>query len=234
MSRTLHFDKLAIGGVPRVVGAISQARTLSSAEACQALELDIAEFRLDMTGFVDGWKERAREFRAAGKPVLLTLRYAAERGQWTESETARQKAYEDALGHVSAVDVEVRSEILHDVVRAAHASGKPVIASFHDFDGLPSPAVLHDVIGDGIKAGADIVKLAVRTDQPEALLALEGLLASAPRDALLCVVGMGLLGPESRVRLARSGSCLTYGYADETNAPGQLSSAELLRRLHTS
>ena len=42
---------------------------------------------------------------------------------------------------------------------------------------------------------------------------------------------MGPLGPASRLSLARAGSCLTYGFVDESNAPGQVSSAELMQKL---
>ena len=68
------------------------------------------------------------------------------------------------------------------------------------------------------------MKLAVRTDMPADVEVLETLLRERG-ERLLSLLGMGAQGPESRVKLAQAGSCLTYGYADETNAPGQLSSS---------
>ena len=38
-------------------------------------------------------------------------------------------------------------------------------------------------------------------------------------------------GAAARVRLARAGSCLTYGYVDRPAAPGQPSCRELARKL---
>lgn len=233
MSRIVQFDKLAVGAgqPPRVVGAISAVATYTSPAACAALPLDVAEFRLDTTGFVTGWRDCAAALRAVGKPVLLTLRHRSERGAWNDSETARLAAYERSLPDVSVVDTEIRGEIVRSLVRIAHAAGKPVIGSFHDFEGLPPLDTLRSIMAQGFEFGVDIVKLAVRTDTPEALDMLEALLAEAASPGPLCIVGMGPHGPESRVRLALAGSCLTYGYADEANVPGQLSSAELIARL---
>ena len=47
----------------------------------------------------------------------------------------------------------------------------------------------------------------------------------------LCLIGMGPLGIPTRVTLACEGSCLTYGYADRSAAPGQTPSSTLVRRL---
>jgi 3-dehydroquinate dehydratase-1 len=230
MAPIIHFDKLPVGGPPMVVGAISSSQTFSRSDLARGLKLDIAEFRLDLTGFVPGWETRAHELRDAGIPVLLTLRSSREGGNWRAGETERAVAYANALPHASAIDVEIASEIIARVAHAAHDAGKPVVASFHDFARTPPADELRKIIDRGFSVGADIVKIAARCDVPADVEILESVLRERG-ERLLCVVGMGTHGPTSRVRLAIAGSCLTYGYADETNAPGQLSSAELLDRL---
>lgn len=230
MTRTVHFDRLTVGDEPLVVGAISSARTLEREDLASALRLDVAEFRLDLTGPVEGWPARARQLRDAGRPVLLTLRSAGEGGRWSAGEPERLSAYQAGLPHVSAVDVEIHSSIAADVARIAHQAGKPVILSFHDFQGLPSPAELRDLLEAGFSRGADIVKIAARTETASDVEVLRGLLRERG-GRLVSTVGMGALGPASRVELALAGSCLTYGFADETNAPGQISSAAILDRL---
>ena len=52
--------------------------------------------------------------------------------------------------------------------------------------------------------------------------------------AALCVLGMGPLGPQTRIEFPKLGSCLTYGYLDAPVAPGQLSARELMQLLHGS
>lgn len=229
--RAVLFDRLPVGPLPRVVGAISHAATLERTDLPETLKLDIAEFRLDLAGFVHGWQQRARELRDAGIPVLLTLRCREERGNWAGTEAEREAAYVAALPHVAALDLEISSPIAASVTHAAHEAGKAVVLSFHDFDRTPPIEKLRGTIARGRELGADIVKLATRTETQADLDVLRTLLSERGAQ-LLCCVGMGKLGPESRVSLPRAGSCLTYGFADGSNAPGQLSSAELLERLH--
>lgn len=228
--RAVLFDRLPIGPRPLVIGAISQPGTLKRPDLATTLKLHIAEFRLDLTGFVTGWQERARELRDAGIPVLLTLRSREERGNWTGTETGRETAYASALPHISALDIEISSPVAAAVTRAAHAAGKSVILSFHDFDKTPPIEQLRTTIARGHQLGADIVKIATRTETQPDLEILRTLLAERGTH-LLCCVGMGTLGPASRTELPSFGSCLTYGHADGANAPGQPSSADLLARL---
>jgi 3-dehydroquinate dehydratase len=47
----------------------------------------------------------------------------------------------------------------------------------------------------------------------------------------ICVIGMGRAWSKTRIEFAMLGSCLTYGYLDKPTAPGQMSAAELVRRL---
>ena len=75
-----------------------------------------------------------------------------------------------------------------------------------------------------------MVKIATMIRADADIATLRALLADAASGPL-CLLGMGDRGAESRVSLAAEGSCLTYGFFDVANAPGQLSSAELRKRL---
>jgi 3-dehydroquinate dehydratase-1 len=127
------------------------------------------------------------------------------------------------------VDIEINSRVLPDVVAVAHAVGKPVIGSYHDFATTPPRAVLAKVIARGWQSGADIVKLATRLNTAADLRLLLGLLKRSTVQRPLCVIGMG--APEARLALARAGSCLAYGFLGKSAAPGQLSCAEVWRQL---
>ena len=233
MPTIIQFDSLPVGGPAMVVGAISSPRTLSRGDLVHALKLDIAEFRLDLTGLVIGWEERARELRDAGTPVLLTLRSPREGGRWPGDETDRMLAYLNALPHATAIDIEIQSDIAETVARASRESGLRTILSHHNFTQTPPLDELRRIVETGFALGADIVKIAALTAEKADIEILSALLRErGPR--LLCCVGMGALGPQSRVELALAGSCLTYGFADETNSPGQISSEELLNRLRAA
>ena len=77
-------------------------------------------------------------------------------------------------------------------------------------------------------AGADIVKFAFRLQTLDDMMVGVELLRRA--DGPMAIMGMGPLGPVSRLLYAQHGSCLVYGYLGETpTAPGQWS-AGLFRR----
>lgn len=217
-----------MGGVPRVVGVLSLPLTMDRLASGFRPACDILELRVDLLGAgLPDWLQRATELEAEGRPVLITIRHAREGGHWFGTDEDRLDLYTRLLPFVSAVDFEIRSPGLAELVRRARAAGKPVIGSFHDFHGLPSRASLEQVIREGREAGADIIKIAAVTQTEADLLLLESVLDSH-RGSPLCLLGMGPRGAESRTRLPARGSCLSYGYVDEANAPGQLSCAELV------
>lgn len=228
MAPPVHIGKVTIGAKPRVVGVLSLPLTMDRLASGWRPVCDILELRVDLLGAgLPDWLERATELEAEGRPVLVTLRHAREGGHWFGTDEDRLNVLTRILPHVSAVDYEVRSAGFSTLVQRAHAAGKPVVASYHDFHGCPTEAELRAVVTEATAADADIIKIAAVTQHEEELARLESFLA-AHQGAPLCLLGMGALGPESRKRLPAHGSCLTYGYVDEANVPGQLSSAELM------
>jgi 3-dehydroquinate dehydratase I len=192
---------------------------------------DIAEIRWDMIG-----TEKAsvlsscRLIESGGTPVILTIRSGQEGGAWEGDEARRLALYKKALPYVSAVDVEISSSIFMPVIKAAHKAGKMVIGSFHDFERTPDAEELCGVIKTGRGAGADITKVATAIDGPADIAVLFSVLKKEGKKPL-CLIGMGQHGIPTRVTLACEGSCLTYGYADRSAAPGQMPSSTLMRRL---
>ncbi|MFH0909377.1 MAG: type I 3-dehydroquinate dehydratase [bacterium] len=222
---------MTLGARPLVVGVISLPRTLEHPLDLKQLPFDVAELRIDLVG-VDcpDWLEFASRMVAAGTPVILTVRHPNEGGHWYLDEQERAAVYRTALPFVSAIDVEIGSEIIKPLADEARRAGKLVIGSFHDFEETPDEAFLRAKILDGRSKGADVVKLATMIQADADLVALRALLADASSGPL-CLLGMGDRGAESRVSLAVAGSCLAYGYYDQANAPGQLSAGELRDRL---
>ncbi len=228
MATPVHIGTITIGAKPRVVGVLSLPLTLDRLASGWRPACDILELRADLLGVgLPDWLERATELEAEGRPVLVTIRHAREGGHWFGTDEDRLDMLTRILPHLSAVDYEIRSAGFSTLVQRAHAAGKPVVASYHDFHGCPSVEELHAVVREAAAADADIIKIAAVTQREEELARMESFLA-AHRGAPLCLLGMGALGPESRKRLPARGSCLTYGYVDEANVPGQLSSAELM------
>jgi 3-dehydroquinate dehydratase-1 len=215
--------ELAVGLTPRVVG------TLSSLTPKRILRGDIIEVRLDKMARPADWLQRCVALQSGGKPVLLTVRLRAEGGEWDKDDEQRLEIYEQGLSELAAVDVELSSAICRDVARAAARCKKASVISFHDFEKTPPLRELCAIVEKAQSIGS-IAKVSTRILRESDVDVLRSLLGKR-WEKPLCVIGMGRAWSKTRVLFPTLGSCLTYGYLDRPTAPGQVSAAELVRRL---
>jgi len=173
-----------------------------------------------------------RQLEQSGSPVLGTIRLIADGGRWPV-DGGRLPWFERALDEVSWVDIEVGSAIAAPVVTAAHARRRRVIVSHHDFALTPDADALDAVVARAAALGADVIKIATLVQSATDHDRLIDLLRRhrERRAPPLALIGMGALGTALRSYLPCVGSRLTYGYLDQTAAPGQLPAPELMRRL---
>lgn len=214
---------------PLLVGTVSDASALDAlaAAATGPADVDVVEIRFDHMagGAIDRCLTAARALEARGRATLLTIRHASEGGKWAGTEAEREQLYLQALNVVSWIDVELGSAITPALVGAAHAAGKRIIVSFHDFARTPPRAELDGIFARSAATGADIVKIATTTNALADVQTLIGVLDVHAAKRPLCVIGMGTLGQPLRVFLPAVGSALAYSYLDRPAAPGQLSAA---------
>ncbi len=232
-----RLGNLTLGAVPRVVGVVSQPATLARLAAGTERECDIVEVRLDLIGpdtprssrAESGWLEHAQAIEARGLPVIVTIRLAEEGGQWKQPDESRLPLFEEALRHFSAADIELRSPLVEQVSALACRHQRALIVSHHDFAKTPPLDELRKIMTRAAKFGA-VVKIATLTTTEADVATLRSLFRE-DCPAALCVLGMGSLGPQTRVEFPKLGSCLTYGYLDAPVAPGQVSARELMGQL---
>jgi len=231
MSRAqTRFGNIMLGALPRVVGTVSQADTLAQLAAAANCDCDIVEIRLDLIGpDTPRWMEHARAIESYGLPVIVTIRLAEEGGQWKQADETRIPLFDTALHQLTAADIELRSPILEQVSALANRHQRALIVSYHDFQKTPSIDELKKVMVTAADFGS-VVKIVTFTKTEEDVSVLRTLLHER-RSAALCVMGMGPLGPQTRVRFPKLGSCLAYGYLDEPVAPNQVSARELVQLL---
>jgi 3-dehydroquinate dehydratase-1 len=216
--------------VPLVVGTIARATTLESFRVPPAPVCHAVEVRLDkLAGRSKDWLGQCKAIEAQGLPVIVTVRLAAEGGDWKRPEAERAGLFTAALENLAAVDIELQSRSLPKLAALAKKLRKTVIVSAHDFIKTPSAHSLRDLILEALPH-ASIIKLATLTKTAADVATLRGLLAQ-DWGVPLAVMGMGRLGFASRLELARCGSALTYGWLDDPLAPGQPSAAELMEQL---
>lgn len=202
-----------------IVGIVDSTRARSLASKLKPAVVDFLEWRADCFPGVTLPP-------TVQIPWILTVRHPSEGGQGGLDAKTRRQIFHRLMDQAAAVDVETRSlNPLHDVVEAAQASRVTVIASSHHFKNTPTTNALREIEKKSRDLGADIVKIAARTETPGDVARLLGLLdkASGP----LSIMGMGALGMASRVLFASCGSVLNYGWLDRPNVPGQWSAREL-------
>ena len=210
----------------RVVGIIA-----SRADLERALRMrrppDLFELRLDrLADIADQVENVVPKLRT---PLVITARHPHEGGARKLRLRQRRDLLARFLNHAQHIDVELRSApALRSILTLAEEKNIRRIISFHNFKSTPSARILAAKAREARSHGADIFKVATRTDTPIELGRLVEFMTSRPLDLAVAVMGIGKLGAISRVLLARAGSVLIYASVGaETDVEGQLSLEQL-------
>jgi 3-dehydroquinate dehydratase type I len=214
---------------PQIVGVIFSCADLQRALRMRAPP-DLFELRLDrLVNCIDEVKAAINRLPA---PFIITARDPREGGANHLSTSRRRALLLQFLPRAAWVDVELRSaRSLAPILRSAHAHGIPAIISFHDFKTTPPASQLDDIVSGVRSLGAEVVKVATRTDTPAQLTALVDLFERRRGGENLVAMGIGKLGRASRLELARRGCLLNYAHLGSPAAAGQLSIRDLRRAL---
>jgi 3-dehydroquinate dehydratase-1 len=211
---------------PRVVGVIA-----SPADFQRALRMrtppDLFELRLDCLARVADQVENV--LPKLRTPLIITARHPYEGGAGKLRPRHRRDLLARFLNHAAYLDVELRSaRALQSLLKSAKNKKVRRIISFHNFKSTPSTRILAAKARQAKSHGADVFKVATRTDTPMELGRLVQFMTSNRLDLALAVMGIGKLGAISRVLLARAGSALIYASVGRTtDVEGQLSLEQL-------
>ena len=217
MEKSIDPDRSNLVGVIHTAGGFLQAGTPG---------LHAVEIRVDALSK----RPQARQIAELPVAAIVTVRCAEEGGLRSMSDDDRRESYLALLPGAAAIDLELRSaESMSDLRKAILKDAKTLILSFHDFQRTPSLADLEDVCAKMRDLGANILKIATKTESIGEVSRLLTLLerSSTP----LAVMGMGTLGRASRLLFAKAGSVLNYGWLDRPQVSGQWSAKEFLEFL---
>jgi 3-dehydroquinate dehydratase I len=230
MAQHVSSKNLLLSSRPLIVGVPASAGAwqafLAEPQETQSAACDLVELRLDQLG-LDPDTLLAQTTKLP-LPFLVTARHPAEGGLGDLDGAARQSLLRPFIGKAAIMDIELRCLAeMRDLAREAQTAGTAVLGSFHDFERTPSEEVLEGAAAMAEAAGVEAVKVATFLNSAEDLARLL-LFASRPRRLRVVAMGMGKLGPISRLTLAKCGSLLNYGYLGPVgNAPGQWPAARL-------
>lgn len=223
-------------GRPRLVAVISSWADLRAAIAIRQPP-DFFELRLDsLSPIPRNAEDKISRLRA---PLIITARDPREGGVGNLSIETRRELLLRFLPHAKYIDVELRTaRQFKSLLTQAQKRKVGLILSYHNLKATPSSRSLCAKAKRAKDAGADIFKVATRTDTPAALAKLIDFLKSCTGnrssssnrlgDIRLAVMGIGKLGAISRLLLLRCGSVLNYGSVGRPNIEGQLP-VEVLR-----
>lgn len=183
------------------------------------------ELRLDaLFAIRDEVEATLRDLRA---PLIITARHPREGGSNQLSAQKRRALLLRFLPHATYLDIELRSaRKFAAILETARAKRIRTIVSFHDFDGTPSRPRLDGIARAARSLGADLLKIATRTDTAAELARLRDFFQRARLEMEIAAMGVGRLGRVSRFEFARR-SPLNYGHLGSPQAEGQLSIAQL-------
>jgi 3-dehydroquinate dehydratase-1 len=210
----------------RVVGVIASRADLERAVRMRRPP-DLFELRLDrLAGMANQVESALPKLR---RPLIITARDPLEGGANRLRLRQRLDLLARFLNHADYIDVELRlaSALLTSSNLAKNKNIRRII-SFHNFKSTPSARILAVKAREARSHGADIFKVATRTDTPMELGRLLEFMTNNCLDLELAVMGIGKLGAISRVLLARAGSVLIYAsVSPATDVEGQMSLEQL-------
>lgn len=235
-------------GRPRVCVPLVAPTPDAAAAAARALPagaVDVVELRLDhLAGaatdpsVVEAAVVAVRAALPDDVPLLATFRSAREGG----AQPADDAAYTAVVGTVTAlaggagvdagadaVDVELATPGVAELVARAQAAGLAVVVSHHDFERTPPADRIAAVLRAQREVGADVCKVAVMPHDVDDVLALLTATRAVARDLdrPVVTVAMGDLGRVTRIAGGVFGSVLTFASAGTASAPGQVDAGAL-------
>jgi len=214
-----------LGLHPRLVGVIMSLADLDSATRMRKPP-DLFELRLDqLARDIDEVEKKLSKLRA---PLIMTARHPREGGANQLSTQQRRVLLSRFLPRARYIDVELRSvNALRALLQAARRKNVGRIVSFHNLKTTPDSRTLRTKARAAKAQGANIFKLATRTDTPAQLARLFDFMTKKNVDLAVSVMGIGRFGAISRVLLAHCGSALIYASLCESQIEGQMSLEQL-------
>jgi len=214
----------------RVVGVVSSPADLDFAIG-MAEPPDLFELRLDcLVRVIDRLDSKISKLRA---PFVITARHPMEGGINRLSAPQRHNLLSRFLSRARYIDVELRSApAFGSLLRLARKQNVRRIISVHYLKSTPAPNQLRDKARAAKRHGADIFKVATRTDTPAQLTRLIDFVAGKDPNVAVSAMGIGKLGAVSRLLLACCGSALVYVSLGQSDIEGQMS-LDQLRALRT-
>lgn len=183
---------------------------------------DLFELRLDrLVHGIGSLEKKIGRLRAS---LIATARHPMEGGANRLSPRQRHDLLARFLFRVRYIDIELRSApVFVSLLRLARRKNIHCIVSVHHLKNTPAVSRLRAQAHAAKTYGADVFKVATRTDTPAQLARLIDFATTDDLGIAVSAMGIGKLGGASRVLLTRCGSALVYASLGQSDIEGQMS-----------
>lgn len=225
----IKIGKTELGKIPRIAIAVADRE---NNKLIKSLFVDILEIRVDQFKKTDPTyvKNVIKTRKKIGVPLILTVRSKEEGGQKDVSNQLKLSIFKENISLVDAVDIELKSPTLSEVVKTARKNKKIVIVSWHNFKMTPNDKILKDVLNKAKRSGAHLVKIAAKANKEEDLNRLMRFTIEN-KSRNIITISLGEIGSISRLTFPRFGSLITYAYINRPSGLGQRTLDELREHL---
>lgn len=211
----------------------NKKKLIEEAKEVSLLRPDVIEWRVDFFESVNDVKSVIDTLLTLsdiiGKiPLIFTLRHWKEGGKSNLHQVKRIEIIKKSLetNCIDLLDIEIDNDMgfIDEIKGIIDKKETKLIFSYHNFEETPGEEFLYNKILEGQRLGADIVKIAVMSQNYGDVLRLLNITYWARNtiDIPLITVSMGKLGVVTRLIGGLFGSDMTYAVGKEASAPGQI------------
>ena len=211
---------------PAVVCVVDDTFSNKELKKVVSLGTEIVEARIDRFKKIDiGYvRERLKNIKQiTNLPLIITIRHKKEkqeRDRHNLSEEERLQIFKDIIPIGDAVDIELNTKIVDEVIRFTRDKKKISIISYHNFHTTPNESILNRILKNALNKQADLIKICTFARTKNDVINLL-LFTYKNKDRDLVTMCMGRQGMVSRIIFPLFGSYLTYGFLKRPVAPGQ-------------
>lgn len=227
----LKIGNVILGKEPKIVLTIGEIK-LNLLKSSLLKKVDILEIRIDCFKNIE--EKNVIRFVSAikkkGLPIIVTIRSKKEGGARDIFSLRRLQFFKAVIPLIDAVDIELNSSILDEVVREAKAKKKKPILSYHNFRQTPTDNKLEKIIKEGRRRGGEIIKIATFAKNKADVLRLLNIVFRHKQKNIVAI-SLGEEGAVSRLLFPFFGSLFTYVCLDKPFAPGQMDVARVREAL---
>ena len=230
-------------GKPKVCVPIVESHDeaiLNKLKEFNELEVDMIELRIDFYENIhqeDALRNLFLNIAALQiqKPVILTIRTAAEGGEVEIDSKDYFNVYKLAVEanafDIYDVELALGTNMAIELRTLIHDAGKYMLMSSHNFDRTPEVDSLMQKFRSRDSLEADIMKVAVMPEDYQDLLNLLSFTVQAKHEYAqkpIVTMSMSSIGLTSRLVGEQFGSAITFASVGKASAPGQIKTLEKL------